>query len=430
MQADHLKDTQRSRPQSSSTDLCPSIETPSTLSDLDVELVSESLSGWQLDVVVTGSIGAIESVRFVRALRRLGASVQVWLSEGGAQFVTETALAWASARPVRTGFCGHQSHLATSDAVIVAPASAHFLSSLACGLTNSPSLAVTASHWGLGKPVLLLPNMHESLDASPRIKAQIDSLTREPGLSFLASRREEGKVKFPDPKTLADLSSKTLHQHRARERGEQPKTTLLTMGSTRGYFDDVRYISNYSSGALGTDIATELDRYGYPVRVICGPCERKPHASIERIDVETTADMDEAVARHVAQVDHGVFAASVLDYEPSEVASGKLSSGRSDWNVQFKPTAKILRHAQRLAGKRVGFKLQTAESPGHPEELAARYIEHFHLSMLVYNRLDQVSSDQHRATLFRPRDKTLLDHSEVDGKRALAQAIARFLRSD
>ena len=56
-------------------------------SDLTVEPISDALKGWTLDVVVSGSIGAVESVRFIRALRRLGADVILKLRDGSCDWL-------------------------------------------------------------------------------------------------------------------------------------------------------------------------------------------------------------------------------------------------------------------------------------------------------------------------------------------------------
>ena len=96
-------------------------------SDLLVNLSSDALAGKLIDVVVSGSIGAVESVRFIRSLRRLGAEVQPWLTKGGSMFTTETALSWAAARPCRMSFEGTASHISMGDACVIAPASASML---------------------------------------------------------------------------------------------------------------------------------------------------------------------------------------------------------------------------------------------------------------------------------------------------------------
>lgn len=133
------------------------------MNDLDVIPSSDALAGRRVDVVVSGSIAAVESVKFIRALRRLGAEVTPWLSHGGATFITPMAVTWAAGKDAVTGFSGNASHIATSDAVIVAPASSSILTKMARGMTDSHCTALLASALGQTKPVLILPSMHDSL---------------------------------------------------------------------------------------------------------------------------------------------------------------------------------------------------------------------------------------------------------------------------
>ncbi|MCX6127827.1 MAG: hypothetical protein NTX25_02035 [Proteobacteria bacterium] len=286
--------------------------------DLHVARVSDCLAGRTIDLVISGSIGAVESVRLIRALRRLGAEVQAWLTPGGAQFTTETALAWATTRPVRTRFEGSASHIAQHDACVIAPSSANMMSKIAHGQTDTPASALVASYLGQGKPIILIPNMHDSLLASPFVAANLRELSKF--CTILEARQEEGKQKFPEPKFLADQVAHRLNQGHGKD-------FLLTMGSTRGPIDAVRYISNYSSGALGTSIATEFYRYGHKVHIVAGPCPTRPAHYAELKEITTNEEMLDAVQEIVRTgVDGAIFAASVLDFTPAQELKGKVKS--------------------------------------------------------------------------------------------------------
>ena len=176
-----------------------------TSSDLQVNSISNSLSGKSIDVVITGSIGSVESVRFLRSLRRLGADVFPWLSKGAFQFTTETAVSWAAAQPVTTEFSGTASHIALRDACVIAPASASIIAKIANGITDTPTSALIASYLGQGKPVLLMPNMHDSLLQAPAVSENLNKISS--WIHMLQPRQEEGKQKFPEPKHLADQVS-------------------------------------------------------------------------------------------------------------------------------------------------------------------------------------------------------------------------------
>ncbi len=393
-------------------------------SDLDIDLLSQALLGKTLDLLVTGSIGAVESVRFCRALRRLGAQVQVWMSEGAHQFTTETALAWASARPVRSGFSGHNSHLAENDACVIAPASASFIAKLANGMSDSHTAALACSYMGQNKPVLVLPNMHDSLKDSPMINRNIESLTNH--CIMLDSRREEGKQKFPDPKVLAD----EVAHHINRPAG---LPTLIVMGTTRAYIDDVRYLSNYSSGALGTTIAEELYRSGFATHIVNGPSQYSPASFTTKHRVETNEEMKNACLQELeASSPLGaakavVMLASVLDFVPQQTQSGKIRSHQK-LDVDFIRTEKIIAALNPSSGLKVGFKLEAAMDAEQALQIARDYFDKYQLSMMVLNQLKDVDADRHRAFIVsRDKDLDQLTIATADSKPAIAALIKQHL---
>lgn len=387
--------------------------------DLQVSRISAALDSWTVDVIVTGSIGAVESVRFIRALRRLGARVVPWLTDGGAQFVTETALAWAAASEVRRTFQGEATHIATADACVVAPASASFIGKMALGLTDTPASALVASHLGQNRPVLVLPNMHDSLLNSPGVHKNIETL-KHWGLRFLESRNEEGKAKFPDPSQTADLVAHHLNRAKTRERGMNKLSVLVTMGSTRGYIDDVRYISNYSSGALGSLVSEELFRLGLGTRVVCGPCPIKPRVYGRLVDVQTNDQMKAAALEALHEGASGaVLAASVLDFVPSTKLGGKISSKESGLTVEMRPAEKIIAAVTPTTlgnhpAPKVGFKLEVGLDEARAAKIAADYMQKYKLSLMVLNDLNDVDEKRHAAFVY---------ESDAQGKHGAAERL-------
>lgn len=386
-------------------------------SDLHVRPVSDVLLGWKLDVVISGSIGAVESVKFIRCLRRLGASIMPWLTQGGAEFITAQAVTWAAANEAITTFSGSASHIALRDGCIIAPASASLIAKIALGMTDTPASALVASYLGERKPVMLVPNMHDSLFRSPAVQANLQRI-KEYGVTVLSARTEEGKQKFPLPEELADLCA---HQFQG---GGSRGDVLITMGTTRGYIDDVRYVSNYSSGALGTEISKELYRYGFSTHIICGPCPIKPTTYSTFSPVETNDEM----AAGIAQVLHkkpvaAVLAASVLDFIPETKQSGKIkSAGHEALNVKLVRTKKLI--ADVKTPIKIGFKLETNLSDTRANELAREYMVKYGLTYFVINDLSDVDEQKHRARLF--SDKTLTPDVK-ESKADIAKAISRHI---
>lgn len=393
------------------------------VSDLAVSTVSEALAGRTLDVIVSGSIGAVESVRFIRALRRLGAQVVPWLTAGGAQFTTPTALAWAAGQGIRNQFAGDASHIALGDGCVIAPASANMVAKIAHGITDSPASALVASYLGRKGPVIALPNMHDSLAKAPACQRNLQSLL-DMGIKILPARQEEGKQKFPGPQVVADLVSYQLNSvTKPKER------VLISMGSTRGYIDAVRYISNYSSGKLGSLIAEELFRLGFETTVVAGPCPVRPRVFGSLIETSTNEEMAEKVQESLRQgASAAVLAASVLDFVPVSKAEGKIPSRDHErLVVEFARTEKIIAKVQTTSGVKVGFKLETGLTEQKAQDLARRYIGAYNLSLMVINDLADVDAKRHRATVFLASGD--LSPRVIHSKEALANLIAQHVQA-
>lgn len=392
-------------------------------SDLQVAITSHSLQSKIIHVIVSGSIGAVESVRFIRALRRLGAQVIPVLTSGGAQFVTAEALTWAAAHQTITSFEGMASHIADGDGCIVAPASCRFLAKLAQGDVDSPGLSLALSYSGQKKPVIIVPNMHDSLFNAPPVQQNLTTLA--PWTHRVSARIEEGKQKFPDPQQLADETSHVINR-----RFERPGI-LVAMGTTRGYIDDVRYIANYSSGRLGTAISEELYRRGFTVHVVSGPVEHRPQSCSTLTMIETPEELQQTCQSALATSCQAVvMAASVLDFIPEEKYAGKISS-KSSLHVTFKPTPKIIASLHPASGIKIGFKLESDLDDQKAEALAERYMQDYNLSLMVINRLRDVKGMNHHASIYA---KTVTSHIQlqkhVTERLELASVIADHIESE
>jgi len=393
-----------------------------TGADLQVKALSSALAGFEIDVVVSGSIGAVESVRFIRSLRRLGAKVQPWLTEGGAQFVTPLALSWAADAPVFDRFQSRAQHISSADALVIAPASASLIGKIAAGITDTPAAALAVSAIGAKKPVIVVPNMHDSLYDSPQVTANLARLAT--WASVLNPRQDEGKRKFPDPRNLADNVAHAVNHSRQRH-----SPVLVTLGTTRGYVDDVRYFSNYSSGKLGTLIAEELYRWGIRTHVIAGPAKYTPQAATLLEHIETNEELAQRAEAALAQGCSGlVMAASVLDFIPHRVAAGKLRS-TEELKVTFSKAPKLLGRLNPASALKVGFKLEVGMDRAQALVLAQRYMTEYSLSMMVLNSLEQVDENHHTALIgMRDKGGVRLLPGEFVGKEALAHLIAGHLR--
>lgn len=178
------------------------------------------------------------------------------------------------------------------------------------------------------------------------------------------------------------------------------QTILVTGGPTRAYLDDVRFLSNLSTGSLAFELCEQLKKAGVDVVAVVGPTaldfESLKLKALVR--VETNREMHAAVLKVARRFKPkwGIFSAAVLDFEPVKVRAGKVSSDLSRWNIQLKPAPKILDDVKRRfpSMKRVGFKL---ESKRRNERLAKGFADHYrrrkNLEALCYNEVQKIGRD-------------------------------------
>ncbi len=120
---------------------------------------------------------------------------------------------------------------------------------------------------------------------------------------------------------------------------------LITAGGTREHLDPVRFISNASSGRMGYALAREALRAGHKVTLVTAATTQRPPSGAKIIEVETTAQMFEAVKKHFEKCDCLIMAAAVGDYTPARPAKTKIKKAGKALTIKLRPTTDILKWA-------------------------------------------------------------------------------------
>jgi phosphopantothenoylcysteine decarboxylase/phosphopantothenate--cysteine ligase len=172
---------------------------------------------------------------------------------------------------------------------------------------------------------------------------------------------------------------------------------LITAGPTREYLDDVRYLSNASSGRMGYAVAESALALGWQVVLVSGPVEIPPPKGCEFHAVTTTADMREACLKLFPTCDGVIATAAVCDYKPKERIVGKLSKTGGPITIEMIETDDVLAELGRLKDGRfvVGFALEAQ----NPHENALQKLRRKQCDWIVLNGPSAIGSETNSVDL-------------------------------
>jgi phosphopantothenoylcysteine decarboxylase/phosphopantothenate--cysteine ligase len=316
---------------------------------------------------VTGGIACYKSVALARALTQAGAEVDVVQTRASQDFVGAVTFEAVTGRPVSTHLiaAGHAlDHIKlarAAHAIVVAPATADFLARAAIGRADD---LLTAILLAADAPILLVPAMNDRMWSHPQTTQNVVHLRSlgyrvlDPETGPLAVGEGSGPGRMPEPETILAHIGRLLDADGVL-RGRR---IVVTAGSTREPIDPVRFISNRSSGKMGVAIAAAAWRRGADVTLIAGPLAIAPPVGLSVIDVETAAEMRDAVAAHLRDADVLIMAAAPADFRPATVAEQKIKKTAAPSALALEPTDDILLATQDFrspAAIIVGFALET-----------------------------------------------------------------------
>ena len=217
------------------------------------------------------------------------------------------------------------------------------------------------------------------------------------------------------------------------------KRLLVTSGPTRAPLDRVRYLTNKSSGQLGTAIAKRALALEADVTFVYGkgsiaPSPRDlPSEQANRlvlIEIETVEDLAEVVQREIGSGDYDamIHSMAVLDFAPAELLPGKTGSDREEWVVRLVPTPKVIARVKDLDPHifLVGFKLEVDKSRDELVAIAEGSLRRNRADLVVANDLTDIEGGRHLAYLVAPGGEVL---ARAEGKAVIAQEVIRAVEN-
>ncbi|WP_435079013.1 bifunctional phosphopantothenoylcysteine decarboxylase/phosphopantothenate--cysteine ligase CoaBC [Clavibacter michiganensis] len=354
-------------------------------------------------VGITGGIAAYKAVGVVRGLVLLGHDVHVVPTEAALRFVGKPTLEAVSRNPVTSDLYDGVSevrHVALgqkADLIVVAPATAHTLATMALGLSDDLlGTTILASR----APLVVAPAMHTEMWQHPATQANA-ALLRSRGATLVGptSGRLTGTDSGPGRMAeVEDVIAAALAAVRPGGRDLEGRRVLVSAGGTREPLDPVRFLGNRSSGRQGIALAVAARDRGADVVLVAAHLEVPAPAGVRVVPVSTALELSDAMLREADGADVVIMAAAVADYRPVAVSAGKITKEEAGdaLSVELVRNPDVL---QRLAsdasvpradGTRrlvVGFAAETEEDPAERLRIGRAKLARKGCDLLVLNRV-------------------------------------------
>lgn len=355
---------------------------------------------------VSGSVAAYRAADLARDLMRAGFEVRVCLTDSAQKFVSSAlfealtghpCLVDTFEEPVR-GRMAHIDWARSADALLIAPATANTINRLAAGIGDDMLTTIALAYDGL---LMVAPAMNPTMFASDSVRNSLATLSRrgaeivEPTEGDVACG-ENGQGKLASNSVIVERVTGLTKRRRILA----GKSVLITSGPTVEPIDDVRFLSNHSSGKMGAALARATILLGGSAHVVSGPTSIPLPVTATTVKVQTAGEMLEASLPLATKADIVVGCAAVADYRPAARMTGKIRRSEESLSLNLVPNPDVIAEIAKVSpGMVIGF----AAEPSGNQEVALLKLKSKGLHAIASNDVSRsdigFSSDDNELTL-------------------------------
>ncbi len=387
---------------------------------------SKKLFGKRIVLGVTGSIAAVESVKLARELIRHGAEVFPVMTPSATRILHPDALEFATGHAPVLALTGKTEHVAWCglvqnpvDLLLISPCTANTASKIARGIDDTPVTTCATTAIGSGVPVLLVPAMHLSMYDHKILQKNI-AVLRDHGVMVLDPNIQGSKAKLPD---VDEIVANVIRL--VGKRDLLDKKVLIIGGATAEPVDDIRVITNRSSGKTAVALALNAFERGADVDLWYGNASESVPSYIPITRFKTVADISHLIQKIKTQKYDGiVVCAAIANYIPKK-QKGKIRSGKDTLFLMFTQAPIILEALRSKAPSARLIAFKTEEKKATVKRRTMELLKKYHLDGAVGNTLAGFGSAENEILLLFRTGKSVWKKGK---KEDLASAILDMLR--
>ncbi len=322
---------------------------------------SNMLSKKRIVLGITGSIAAVETVKLARELIRHGSHIFPVMSPTATKIIHPDALWFASGNEPIVKLSGATEHVSFCgrikdpvDMFLIAPSTANTISKIAHGVDDTVVTTFATTAIGSGIPILIVPAMHISMYDHKIVQENI-KICKKLKIKFIGPKIEKNKAKFAEKDEIVANVIRILGKKDLKN-----NKILIIGGPTEEQIDDVRFISNRSSGKTAVLLAKNAFFRGADVDFWYG-AGKEPFANyIKTTTFRSLKDLIKLLKTcDIKKFDVIILCAALSDYLPKKV-KGKIQSIKEKIQIELNQAPKIISMLRSLAPKAkiIGFKVE------------------------------------------------------------------------
>lgn len=270
---------------------------------------------------VSSSISIFKSCELLRKFVKEGHQCQVIMTKNATKLISETTFSALSQKAVLVDMfpedeskINHIYFSQWADCFLIAPATANVIGKIASGIADD---FLTTYYLAHRKKVIIAPAMNTFMWENPIVQENIEKLKKrgniiiEPEEGELACG-EEGKGRMAEIDKIYETVISEIYEPKLF----LGKKILVTAGPTREFIDNVRFISNPSSGRMGYSLAKIAKRMGGNVILLSGKVFIPPPFGVDTYFFEGSDELLNLLKNKIKGMDFLFMASAVGDFKP------------------------------------------------------------------------------------------------------------------
>lgn len=385
----------------------------------NVERKGNYLDGKNIWLGITGSVSCVETVGIARELLRYGANVTIVANKAALELVGEKALEFACGKPIIKEITGQVEHVIAgheADLLIIAPCCATSLGKMVNGIGDNPPMLVALTCIGARTPMIVAPAMDQNMANSNIVQKNMKAVKKF--ANVVEPIMVENKAKLPSKERLVAEVCKM-----AGPKSFNQKKILIIGGGTSEPIDDVRVVTNKSSGFMAKSLAETAFSIGAEVDLWIGNATYKTGEWINSSKFNTLTDLEKMVDK-IGKYDAIIVPAALSDFVP-EYTKGKINSTKAI-TLKMKKAPKILgsirkKHKGLLYSFKLGSNIKDSELLKKAKELLKNS------DCVIANHSDVMGSENSKAAILDKKNTNWITGTKNNLSRKVLEKIATEL---